>query len=115
MNVDVEATTTVALHVSGLSSFFYCVEEMDAAAHLTMAAVAVAMTIIIAVASGLSFFFSSVVVTAASLATMAVAATTTVAVAANRHDFHLRNQTSKRQWPYFYTDKIQGFVYSNFC
>ena len=74
MNADAEATVAVALHASGLSSFCYCVEEMDAAAHLAAAdaavavvaaAVAVLATAAIAVC-GLSFFFSSVVAMAVS-------------------------------------------------
>lgn len=100
MNVDAEAMAAVVLHASGLSSFFYCVEAMDSAAHLTMVAVdaAVAMITIIAAASGLSFFFSSAAATAASLAIMVVAATTTAAVDANRQKrFPLKNQMSKRQ------------------
>lgn len=71
MNVDVETMEAVALHASGLSSFFYCVEEMDAAAHLVAAvAVAAAVAAVLAMAaiavSGLSFFFSSVVAMAVS-------------------------------------------------
>ena len=72
MNADVEATVAVALHASGLSSFFYCVEEMDAAAHLAAAdaAVAVVAAAVLATAAtavcGLSFFFSSVVAMAVS-------------------------------------------------
>lgn len=73
MNADVEATVAVALHASGLSSFFYCVEEMDAAAHLAAAAavavVAAAAAVLATAATavcGLSFFFSSVVAMAVS-------------------------------------------------
>lgn len=72
MNADVEATVAVALHASGLSSFFYCVEEMDAAAHLAAAAAAVAVVAAAVLATaatavcGLSFFFSSVVAMAVS-------------------------------------------------
>lgn len=74
MNVDVEATAAVALHASGLSSFFYCVEEMAVAAHLATADAAVAMVAdaaavlaMVAIAvCGLSFFFYSVEVMAAS-------------------------------------------------